>query len=117
MDADGVAMSVLRLSPSRLDLEVFRGDDLSLTISFVDDAGSPVDVSANEYTATIADIDSGAPIASTAATVSTSTVTVAVGHAVMTPLPSRTAWKLTETAAGSVTTVLAGTLAISDEVE
>lgn len=110
-------MSVLRLSPSRLDLEVFRGDDLSLTISFVDDAGSPVDVSANGYTAVIMDIETGVSITSSAATVNESIVTVAVGHAVMTPLPSRTAWKLTETAAGSVTTVLAGTLAISDEVE
>ncbi len=37
-------MSALKLSPSRLDLEIFRGDDLALAVNFTDDTGAPVDV-------------------------------------------------------------------------
>ena len=117
VDADGLAMSALRLSPSRLDLEIFRGDDLSLAVNFTDDAGAPVNVSANSYTTIIADITTGATVATASAAVDVSTVTISVGHVVLASLPERSAWRLVEDAAGSVTTVLAGTLAIADEVQ
>lgn len=110
-------MSALKLSPSRLDLEIFRGDDLALAVNFTDDTGAPVDVSASTYTTLIADIATGATVVSASAAVNVSAVTISVGHAVLASLPERSAWRLVEDAAGSVTTVLAGTLAIADEVQ
>lgn len=110
-------MSALKLSPSRLDLEIFRGDDLSLTVNFADDAGAPVDVSANTFSAIIADITTGATVVTASAAVNISAVTISIGHVALASLPERSAWRLVEDADGSVTTILAGTLAIADEVQ
>lgn len=39
------------LRPATLDLYVYSGDSLSVTVNFVDSAGEPVDVSAQTWTA------------------------------------------------------------------
>jgi len=109
-------MSALKLSPSRLDLEIFRGDDLALTVNFVDDDGAPVNIASNTYTASITNIDTGATITTATASVAGSIVTIAIGHASMASVPSRAMWKLTENASGVVTTIFVGTLAVVDEV-
>ena len=109
-------MSALKLSPSRLDLEIYRGDDFALAVNFVDDANQPVDVTANAYAATITNIDTGASITTATASVAGSIVTIAIGHASMASVPSRAMWKLTENASGVVTTIFVGTLAVADEV-
>lgn len=110
------------MKPGKRNIAVTRGDDYTQQISFVDDAGDPVDKTGCSYlaqtrpSATATDalaVDFDVDDSQLAAGV----LVVSLDAAVTRDLPTVGVWDLQQTAPGpDVTTILAGSMVVSEDV-
>lgn len=89
-------MTTLSQRPGRIDLDVVRGDVAAITLSFVNGAGAPVDLSANTYVAALVTND-GSAVSGTTVTVgasgaATGVFTVSVSAATTALLTGESYW-------------------------
>lgn len=100
------------MKPAAWTISVMRGDNFGFDVVFTDDAGTPINITGYTYTAQIrASPDDVTVLATMTATVNGPAGKVALdipAATTATLIPGRRVWDLQETAAGIVTTMLAG---------
>jgi hypothetical protein len=103
--------------PAAVDLGLYQGDDFSMTLTVVDTAGNPIDISAGTVRAQIRASRTSTTVAGTfAASISGNVVTLALSAAASTTLPQLCVWDCVLTEAAVVTTLAGGRLELMSRV-
>lgn len=109
-------MTTVSNRPGKLTWAITLGDDISLTLTFEDAAGDPIDLSGRTYAASVLDTS-----LSSVATVTVGTGSAAAGILVLSLTDAQTDlltprgyfWKLVETDGSTTTTLLDGPFSVS----
>jgi hypothetical protein len=103
--------------PAAVDLGLYQGDDFSMTLSVVDTAGNPIDLSGGTVAAQIRATRSSTTVAGTfTTTVSVNVVTLVLSAAQSTSLPQLCVWDCALTQGAVVTTLAGGRLELMSRV-
>jgi hypothetical protein len=112
------------MSPAAHNISIFGGDDYVLPVTFTTGGTSPsaIDVSTRTYTAQVRAWPSGGVLATfdvNMTNAATGIVSISLGHAVTATLAGAVAearWDMQQSNAGTITTVLKGTVTVSQDV-
>jgi hypothetical protein len=110
------------MSPATHNITIFGGNDYVLPVNFEDTGASAIDVSARTYAAQVRAWPSGGVLATfdvNMTNAATGTVVISIADTDTATLAGEVAearWDMQQTNAGTVTTVLAGTVTISQDV-
>ncbi len=107
--------------PATRNLDIYRGDDFAHTVTFEDEAGAPLDVSASTFASQLRRYPDTSIIAATFAVnmsaAATGVVVFTLGDAVTATLdPGPYAYDVQQTDDGKVTTMLAGDVTVAADV-
>jgi hypothetical protein len=103
--------------PAAVDLGLYQGDNFSMTLTVVDTAGNPIDISSGTVAAQIRASRSSTTVAGTfATTVAVNVVTLALSPAQSTSLPQLCVWDCVLTQSAVVTTLAGGRLELMARV-